>query len=401
MTPPFFLTLPLACLLLVSCVQKENLPPDILELEALSSYVLNDDVQKAEVIIELVRLMANKGFADSTDPLILQITDYRGALARIAVWEELAKQGEFELVNSELLKHSSLCRSGVGLQEMEIIVKMLSLADAVGGVEKLKAKWESEKVDLPPYISANVMPNFTRVGEKPSSRALLGQSDQPSTSSAVNSDEKVEERMVWRGTSHGLAIQVQGLIAKKKLHEAKAILAPFFAPERELPSSSLSQTSGLLLLANRCGFNDEVRKRLPQLLEESEIIPAGWIPSFKDVSSLVTLLGELGMKESVPDLVAKCLKKQTGNIEPYFLMIGTAQLAEGCWRAGQNELALRLWKESFEMAVKTPNPRSQVVGVFEVWAGMQRANAVIPDDLRAKTTKWFGTVEKAYADLKL
>lgn len=401
MTPPFFLILPLACLLLVSCVQKENLPPDILELEALSSYVLNDDVQKAEVIIELVRLMANKGFADSTDPLILQITDYRGALARIAVWEELAKQGEFELVNSELLKHSSLCRSGVGLQEMEIIVKMLSLADAVGGVEKLKAKWESEKVDLPPYISANVMPNFTRVGEKPSSRALLGQSDQPSTSSAVNSDEKVEERMVWRGTSHGLAIQVQGLIAKKKLHEAKAILAPFFAPERELPSSSLSQTSGLLLLANRCGFNDEVRKRLPQLLEESEIIPAGWIPSFKDVSSLVTLLGELGMKESVPDLVAKCLKKQTGNIEPYFLMIGTAQLAEGCWRAGQNELALRLWKESFEMAVKTPNPRSQVVGVFEVWAGMQRANAVIPDDLRAKTTKWFGTVEKAYADLKL
>lgn len=363
--------------------------------------MLNDDVQKAEVIIELVRLMANKGFADSTDPLILQITDYRGALARIAVWEELAKQGEFELVNSELLKHSSLCRSGVGLQEMEIIVKMLSLADAVGGVEKLKANWESEKVDLPPYISANVMPNFTRVGEKPSSRALLGQSDQPSTSSAVNSDEKVEERMVWRGTSHGLAIQVQGLIAKKKLHEAKAILAPFFAPERELPSSSLSQTSGLLLLANRCGFNDEVRKRLPQLLEESEIIPAGWIPSFKDVSSLVTLLGELGMKESVPDLVAKCLKKQTGNIEPYFLMIGTAQLAEGCWRAGQNELALRLWKESFEMAVKTPNPRSQVVGVFEVWAGMQRANAVIPDDLRAKTTKWFGTVEKAYADLKL
>ena len=401
MTPPFYLILPLACLLLVSCVQKENLPPDILELEALSSYVLNDDVQKAEVITELVRLMANKGFADSTDPLILQITDYRGALARIAVWEELAKQGEFELVNSELLKHSSLCRSGVGLQEMEIIVKMLSLADAVGGVEKLKAKWESEKVDLPPYISANVMPNFTRVGEKPSSRALLGQSDQPSTSSAVNSDEKVEERMLWRGTSHGLAIQVQGLIAKKKLHEAKAILAPFFAPERELPSSSLSQTSGLLLLANRCGFNDEVRKRLPQLLEESEIIPAGWIPSFKDVSSLVTLLGELGMKESVPDLVAKCLKKQTGNIEPYFLMIGTAQLAEGCWPAGQNELALRLWKESFEMAVKTPNPRSQVVGVFEVWAGMQRANAVIPDDLRAKTTKWFGTVEKAYADLKL
>lgn len=363
--------------------------------------MLNDDVQKAEVIIELVRLMANKGFADSTDPLILQITDYRGALARIAVWEELAKQGEFELVNSELLKHSSLCRSGVGLQEMEIIVKMLSLADAVGGVEKLKAKWESEKIAIPPYISANVMPNFTRVGEKPSSRTLLGQSDQPSTSSAVNSDEKVEERMVWRGTSHGLAIQVQGLIAKKKLHEAKAILAPFFAPERELPSSSLSQTSGLLLLANRCGFNDEVRKRLPQLLEESEIIPAGWIPSFKDVSSLVTLLGELGMKESVPDLVAKCLKKQTGNIEPYFLMIGTAQLAEGCWRAGQNELALRLWKESFEMAVKTPNPRSQVVGVFEVWAGMQRANAVIPDDLRAKTTKWFGTVEKAYADLKL
>lgn len=386
---------------MASCAQKKKLPPDILELEALSSYVLNDDVQKAEAIIELVRLMANKGFADSTDPLILQITDYRGALARIAVWEELAKQGEFELVNSELLKHSSLCRSGVGLQEMEIIVKMLSLADAVGGVEKLKAKWESEKVDLPPYISANVLPNFTRVGEKPSSRALLGQSDQPSTSSAVNSDEKVEERMVWRGTSHGLAIQVQGLIAKKKLHEAKAILAPFFAPERELPSSSLSQTSGLLLLANRCGFNDEVRKRLPQLLEESEIIPAGWIPSFKDVSSLVTLLGELGMKESVPDLVAKCLKKQTGNIEPYFLMIGTAQLAEGCWRAGQNELALRLWKESFEMAVKTPNPRSQVVGVFEVWAGMQRANAVIPDDLRAKTTKWFGTVEKAYADLKL
>ena len=107
------------------------------------------------------------------------------------------------------------------------------------------------------------------------------------------------------------------------------------------------------------------------------------------------------MKEQVPDLVTKCLKKQTGNIEPYFLMLGTAQLAEGCWRAGQNELALRLWKEAFEIAVKTPNPRSQVVGVFEVWAGMQRANAVIPDDLRAKTAQWFGTVEKSYADLKL
>ena len=82
-------------------------------------------------------------------------------------------------------------------------------------------------------------------------------------------------------------------------------------------------------------------------------------------------------------------------------MLGTAQLAEGCWLAGENELALRLWMEAFEMAVKTPNPRSQVVGVFEVWAGMQRADAVIPEDLRAKTTQWFSTLEKAYADLKL
>ena len=363
--------------------------------------MLNDDVQKAEAIIELVRLMANKGFADSTDPLISQITDYRGALARIAVWEELAKQGEFELVNSELLKHSNISRSGVGLQEIEIIVKMLSLADAVGGIDRLKARWESDKIDIPPYISANVFPNFIRDGKKPSSRALLGQAGQPSTSSAVNSDEKVEERMVWRGKSHGLEIQVHGLIAKKKVHEAQAILAPFFAPERELPSSSLSQTAGLLLLANQCGLNEEVRERLPLLLEESEAIPAGWIASFRDLSSLITLLGELGIKETVPDLVAKCLKKQTGNIEPYFLMIGTAQLAEGCWRAGQNELAFRLWRDAFEMALKTPNPRTQVVGVFEVWAGMQRVNAVIPEDLRAKTTKWFGTLEKAYADLKL
>jgi hypothetical protein len=395
------LILPLACLLLVSCVQKKNLPPDILQLEALSSYVLNDDVQKAEVIIELVRLMAERGFANSTEPLISQITDYRGALARIAVWEELAKQGEFELVNSELLKHCEICRSGVGLQEMEIIVKMLSLADAVGGIDRLKARWESEKIDIPPYISANVLPNFTRDGKKPISPKILNQSNQPSTSSAIDSDQNVQERMVWRGTSHGLAIRVQGLIAMNKVNEARTLLAPFFAPGRELPSSSLSQTSGLLLLANRCGFDDEVRKRLPQLLEESAIIPAGWISSFRDFSSLITLLGELGMKEQVPDLVTKCLKKQTGNIEPYFLMIGTAQLAEGCWRAGQNELALRLWKEAFEIAVKTPNPRSQVVGVFEVWAGMQRANAVIPDDLRAKTAQWFGTVEKAYADLKL
>jgi hypothetical protein len=395
------LILPLACFLLTGCVKKKNLPPDILELEALSSFVLNDDVQKAEVIIELVRLMAKKGFADSTEPLISQITDYRGALARIAVWEELAKQGEFELVDSELLKYSNICRSGVGLQEMEIIVKMLSLADAVGGVERLKAGWESEKIDIPPFISANVLPNFTRDGKKPLSPKILSQSNPPSTSSAIDSDQSVQERMVWRGTSHGLAIRVQGLIAMNKVNEARTLLAPFFAPGGELPSSSLSQTSSLLLLANQCGFKDEVRKRLPQLLEESAIIPAGWISSFRDFSSLITLLGELGMKEQVPDLVTKCLKKQTGNIEPYFLMIGTAQLAEGCWRAGQNELALRLWKEAFEIAVKTPNPRSQVVGVFEVWAGMQRANAVIPDDLRAKTAQWFGTVEKAYADLRL
>lgn len=400
MKTQFFISVAL-CLLLTNCAQKKNLPPDILELEALSSFVLNDDVQKAEVIIELVRLMAKKGFADSTDPLISQITDYRGALARIAVLEELAKQGKFEFVDSELQKHCNLSRSGVGLQEMEIIVQMLSLANAVGGVERLEAKWKSEKIDIPPYISANVLPNFTRVGEKSSSRALLSQTNQPSTSSAVDSAEKVEERMLGRGTSHGLAIQVQGLIAMNKVNEARNLLAPFFAPGRKLPSSSLSQTTGLLLLAYRCGLDDEVRKRLPQLLEESAIIPAGWIPSFRDFSSLITLLGELRMKEKIPDLVAKCLKTQTGNIEPYFLMLGTAQLAEGCWRGGQSELALHLWREAFEMAVKTPNPRSQVVGVFEVWAGMQRVDAVIPDDLRSKTAQWFGTVEKAYSDLKL
>ena len=95
------LILPVACLFMASCAQKKKLPPDILELEALSSFVLNDDVQKAEVIIELVRIMTKKGFEDSTDPLISQITDYHSALARIAVWEELAKQGEFELVDSE------------------------------------------------------------------------------------------------------------------------------------------------------------------------------------------------------------------------------------------------------------------------------------------------------------
>ena len=395
------LILPVACLFMASCAQKKKLPPDILELEALSSFVLNDDVQKAEVIIELVRIMTKKGFEDSTDPLISQITDYHSALARIAVWEELAKQGEFELVDSELQKHSNICRSGVGLQEMEIIVKMLSLADAVGGVESLKKRWESEKIEIPPYISANVLPNFTRDGEKPSSRAVLSQTNQSSTSSTVGSDQKVQERMVWRGTSHGLAIKVQGLIAKKKANEARTLLLPFFESGKELPSSSLSQTAGLLLLAYQSGLNEEVRSRLPQLIEESAIIPAGWIPSFRDFSSLITLLGELGVKEQVPSLVTKCLKKQTGNIEPYFLMLGTAQLAEGCWLAGENELALRLWMEAFEMAVKTPNPRSQVVGVFEVWAGMQRADAVIPEDLRAKTTQWFSTLEKAYADLKL
>ena len=386
---------------MASCAQKKKLPPDILELEALSSFVLNDDVQKAEVIIELVRIMTKKGFADSTDPLISQITDYHSALARIAVWEELAKQGEFELVDSELQKHSNICRSGVGLQEMEIIVKMLSLADAVGGVESLKKRWESEKIEIPPYISANVLPNFTRDGGKPSSRAVLSQTNQSSTSSTVGSDQKVQERMVWRGTSHGLAIKVQGLIAKKKANEARTLLLPFFESGKELPSSSLSQTAGLLLLAYQSGLNEEVRSRLSQLIEESAIIPAGWIPSFRDFSSLITLLGELGVKEQVPSLVTKCLKKQTGNIEPYFLMLGTAQLAEGCWLAGENELALRLWMEAFAMAVKTPNPRSQVVGVFEVWAGMQRADAVIPEDLRAKTTQWFSTLEKAYADLKL
>jgi hypothetical protein len=395
------LILPVACLFMASCAQKKKLPPDILELEALSSFVLNDDVQKAEVIIELVRIMTKKGFEDSTDPLISQITDYHSALARIAVWEELAKQGEFELVDSELQKHSNICRSGVGLQEMEIIVKMLSLADAVGGVESLKKRWESEKIEIPPYISANVLPNFTRDGGKPSSRAVLSQTNQSSTSSTVGSDQKVQERMVWRGTSHGLAIKVQGLIAKKKANEARTLLLPFFESGKELPSSSLSQTAGLLLLAYQSGLNEEVRSRLPQLIEESAIIPAGWIPSFRDFSSLITLLGELGVKEQVPSLVTKCLKKQTGNIEPYFLMLGTAQLAEGCWLAGENELALRLWMEAFAMAVKTPNPRSQVVGVFEVWAGMQRADAVIPEDLRAKTTQWFSTLEKAYADLKL
>ena len=396
-----FLILPVACLFMASCAQKKKLPPDILELEALSSFVLNDDVQKAEVIIELVRIMTKKGFEDSTDPLISQITDYHSALARIAVWEELAKQGEFELVDSELQKHSNICRSGVGLQEMEIIVKMLSLADAVGGVESLKKRWESEKIEIPPYISPNVLPNFTRDGGKPSSRAVLSQTNQSSTSSTVGSDQKVQERMVWRGTSHGLAIKVQGLIAKKKANEARTLLLPFFESGKELPSSSLSQTAGLLLLAYQSGLNEEVRSRLPQLIEESAIIPAGWIPSFRDFSSLITLLGELGVKEQVPSLVTKCLKKQTGNIEPYFLMLGTAQLAEGCWLAGENELALRLWMEAFAMAVKTPNPRSQVVGVFEVWAGMQRADAVIPEDLRAKTTQWFSTLEKAYADLKL
>jgi hypothetical protein len=386
---------------LSNCARKPVLPPDLIFLENLISYVKNDDVQKAEVIIELVRFMASEGFAEGTTSLITQITDYRSALAKLAVWSELVKRGQNSQVRGDLLRNSKLPSAGVGLQESEIIVQMLSLADATHCLENLTECWKREKRELPPYIAANVLPNYVRNGKRPAAIGALKTALKVNATREADPTEAVEQRMVWRSTSQGLSFEVEGLIQSQKMNEARDLLKPFFTVGKELPASNLSQGSHLLLLAYRCGLQDEVIHKVPQLIEQAESFPPGWIDSFKDLGSLFALLGELGMKDQIPRLVDGCLKKQTNNIEPYFLMLGKAQLAEGCWAGGQKELAFRLWRESIDTAQKTPNPRSQVVGVFEVWLGFQRSHAPIPDDIRAKTLQWLETVNQAYADIGL
>lgn len=386
---------------LSNCARKPVLPPDLIFLENLTSYVKNDDVQKAEVIIELVRFMAREGYAAETTPLISQITDYRSALAKLAVWSELIKRGQNSQVRGDLLRNFNLPSAGVGLQESEIIVQMLALADATHCMENLLECWKREKREIPPYIAANVLPNYIREGKRPAPVGASKDSGKGEAIQQADSTDAVEQRMVWRSTSQGLSFEVEAFIQLQKMDEARALLQPFFVAGKELPASNLSEASHLLLLACRCGLQDEVVRKVPQLIEQAESFPPGWIDSFKDLGSFFALLGELGMQDQIPRFVDECLKKQTNNMEPYFLMLGKAQLAEGCWAGGQKDLALKLWRESIETAQKTPNPRSQVVGVFEVWLGFQRSHAPIPDEIRAKTVQWLATVNQAYADIGL
>ena len=345
--------------------------------------------------------MAREGYAKETTPLISQITDYRSALAKLAVWSELVKRGQNSQVRGYLLRNSNLPSAGVGLQESEIIVQMLSLADATHCLENLTECWKRDKRELPPYVAMNVLPNFIRSGKRPGKIGASKTAEKGMTAREADSPEAVQQRMVWRSTSQGLSFEVEGLIQSQKMNEARDLLKPFFTVGKELPAYNLSQASHLLLLACRCGLQDEVSHKVPQLIKQAESLPPGWINSFEDLGSLFALLGELGMQDKITGLVDGCLKKQTNNIEPYFLMLGKAQLAEGCWAGGQKDLAFKLWRESIDTAQKTPNPRSQVVGVFEVWLGFQRSHAPIPDDIRAKTVQWLETVNQAYADIGL
>jgi len=374
-------------------------PPDLETLAVLSTWVKNNDVTHAEVVAQLAATMTKQGHPEATGLWIAQITNYRKALAELTVWETVARQGEFQRARKGLLQNSQLPSLGVGLQESEIIVRMTTLADALGALPDLLKQWEKEKRTLPAYLAANLKTGYTQAGLEPMPPPMEPQKHEAGSFSAPTSPGLVQQRMVRRGTSEGLAIRAAGLIAQGKKDLAVQLLLPFFGPNGKLPAANLGQTAELLDLAFQAGLEKEVLQRVPDLVADSDALPSALTTGPGYRSRVIALLGQLGQEEQARPLAEKYRQQALADLEPYFATLGLADLAEGCWRGDLPDLALRFWSESLEASLKNRNPRSQAVGVFQVWRGMISAGAPIPEEVRQKTSAWLGTIADEYAQL--
>lgn len=383
----------------VSCSKKADLPPELASLATLASWVKNNEVTHAEVIIELATIFAEKDYSEEAQPWVGQITTYRKGLAELAVWEVMARQGRFAEARTALLQNSNLPSYGVGLQESEIIVRMTALADALGALPDLLSQWKRNGRVLPKYLEANLRSGFTQAGEEPGHPEPAEGAKKAGTYGAPDGPSVVQERMIWRGMGEGLAIRSEGLLSQGKRQEAADLLAPFLQPNTRIPVANLGQSAKILEIANRCGLGQEVRARLPELLADSDSISAGLTSGPRYRSAVIALLGQMGQVDAARTLAIKYRSEALDQLEPYFSMLGLADLAEGCWRAGLKELAISMWKESMEAALRNPNPRSQAVGLFEIWRGLISAGAPIPEDLRISTSRWLETIDESYARL--
>ena len=383
----------------VSCSKKADLPPELASLATLASWVKNNEVTHAEVIIELATIFAEKGYSDEAQPWVAQITNYRKALADLAVWEVMARQGRFAEARAALLQNSALPSYGVGLQESEIIVRMTALADAIDALPDLLKQWNRQGRVLPKYLAANLMTGFTQAGQEPTQPEPEKSAGKLGSHAAPDGPPVVQKRMIWKGTSGGLAIRSEGLLAQGKRKEAANLLIPFLQPNGRIPSANLGQSAKILELANRCGLVKEVRPLLPSLLVESDSLSAGLTSGPQYRSAVIALLGQMGHADQASTLAEKYREEVVDQLEPYFSMLGLADLAVGCWRGGMKELAVHMWNESLDAALKNPNPRSQAVGLFEIWGGLISAGAPIPDDIRIRTASWLETIPESYARL--
>jgi len=83
------------------------------------------------------------------------ISNYRSALARLALVEARIELGQFAEASKDLLAMPSLPMDGEGQQRWEIVSRQLSLAEAVNIYPDMIAAYEKANIRLLPLFKAN------------------------------------------------------------------------------------------------------------------------------------------------------------------------------------------------------------------------------------------------------
>jgi len=381
---------------LISCGGGPVIPPRMLLMERLVAEMRDPSSQKSISQVDLTKAYALQQMWSRAEEIARSISNYRSALARLALVEARIELGQFAEASKDLLAMPSLPMDGEGQQRWEIVSRQLSLAEAVNIYPDMIAAYEKANIRLLPLFKANgtTLPANQSLREAPdttqaqptaknsSGLKMIKNSTGKEMASKPNSEnleapeggEKLLAKMKYKMSVVALIARAEGLIALEQNEEARNLLLPLLTSQEDNCFPNLRLQGEYYILCWKAGLQDQVRPLLPPFFESLRAFPIQH-SDLGDYLAAGVVLATLDGKPEVALGMLEYGREGLRHHSDFSRNKNFASLGMGCWEAGIGTEARDCWERSLQGASVIPNPQSRAVGAFEVLLAQQGVGA--------------------------
>jgi len=387
---------------LISCGGGPVIPPRMLLMEKLVAEMRDPSSQKSISQVDLTKAYALQQKWSRAEEIARSISNYRSALARLALVEARIELGQFAEASKDLLAMPSLPMDGEGQQRWEVISRQLSLAEAVNIYPEMIAAYEKSNIRVPPQfkgsgtnLPANQYPSAVQEDRKSGTTEKIGSDvkmtkksnskDLSSKPSPVNLEapeggEIFLARIKVKMGLQALMARAEGLIALERNEDARHLLLPILTSQEDNSFPNLRLQGEYYILCWKAGLQDQVRPLLPPLFESLRAFPIQH-SELGDYLAAGIILATLDGKQEAALQMLEYGREGLRHHSDFSRNKNFARLGKGCWESKMGKEARECWERSLQGASVIPNPQSRAVGAFEVLLAQQRVSSpTLPEE---------------------